>query len=504
MSSPAAPLRRYRFAPLDRSGVLLGLSGRQCAALGSGSIVAGWLLDRSASAPLVLAPFLAALLLAFTRVGGEPVCDRLPVALAFGLRSLTRQRRWLAPIPMRRRTNRAEGEPALPAFMAGLAIVDAGPVPWSGATRIAGVGVVTDRRAGTVSATLRVRAKGFCLADRVDQERLVAGWGDVLGGFCREDGPVSEVRWTERLAPTRADDCVRYLDECGAGETDAGRSYRGLLAEAEAVSRGHDVLVTVTVDRRRLRRGRRPSEGRSDLAVDELLEELRLLTGRLMAAGLGVDAPLSPAELGDAVRFRFDPCGTTRRPRPGSLAVAAGMAGALPCSPLATDTAWSHLRVDGTVHRTFWVAEWPRLEVPPNWIEPLILHPGAVRVVSLLYEPVPPGRSRRHIDREATKLASDEEQRSRAGFRIGARHHRRQGALLDREAELVAGYGELCFAGFVTVAADSLDALDAACADYLQAAAQAGLELRRLDGRHDRGLLCALPVGRGVTPRRMP
>jgi hypothetical protein len=115
---------------------------------------------------------------------------------------------------------------------------------------------------------------------------------------------------------------------------------------------------------------------------------------------------------------------------------------------------------------------------------------------------VPPGRSRRQIDREATKLASDEEQRARSGFRIGARHRRQEGALAEREAELVAGYDELCFAGFVTVSAADVDQLDRACADYVQAAARAGLDLRRLDGRHDLGLLCALPIGRGVAAGR--
>lgn len=503
MSVPTPP-RTYRFAPLDRSGLLLGLSGRQCAALGSGALAAGWLLDKAAPALAVLLPFFAALAVAFARVGGEPLCDRSPVALAFTLRALTRRHRWFAPIPMRNGSfSRGANNPALPSFLAGLAIHDAGPVPWSGPARVAGVGILSDHRAGTMSGTLRVNAGGFCLADRAEQERLVAGWGDVLGGFCREEGPVSQVRWTESLAPAGADDCVRFLDECVDGEGDAHRAYRELLSRAAASTTGHEVFLTVTIDQRRLRRGGRGSEHRSRVAVDVLLEELRLLTGRLVAAGLRVEAPLSPAELDDVMRSRLDPSGSAMRPRPRSLAAAAGVVDALPGAPLATDTAWSHLRVDGTVHRTFWVAEWPRLEVPPNWIEPLILHPGAVRVVSLIYEPVAPARSRRQVDREATKLASDEEQRSRAGFRIGARHRRRQSALLERESELVAGYGELCFAGFVTVSAERVEALDAACADYIQAAAQAGLELRQLDGRHDRGFLCTLPVGRGVTTRRM-
>jgi hypothetical protein len=155
------------------------------------------------------------------------------------------------------------------------------------------------------------------------------------------------------------------------------------------------------------------------------------------------------------------------------------------------------------VHRTYWIAEWPRLDVPPNWLEPVLLHAGGTRSFSLHYEPVPPSRSQRRIDRDSTRLAADEEQRSRSGFRIGARHRRAQHAVVEREAELVAGFHELEYAGFVTVSAPEVDTLDRSCAEYEQVAAQAGLELRALDGRHDLGLVCSLPLGRGLAPRRV-
>ena len=72
----------------------------------------------------------------------------------------------------------------------------------------------------------------------------------------------------------------------------------------------------------------------------------------------------------------------------------------------------------------------------------------------------------------------------------------------EREAELVAGYAEFEFVGFLTVtAADEAD-LARACAEYEQAAAQCGLEIRALDGRHDIGFVCALPIGRGLAARR--
>jgi hypothetical protein len=117
------------------------------------------------------------------------------------------------------------------------------------------------------------------------------------------------------------------------------------------------------------------------------------------------------------------------------------------------------------------------------------------------YEPVPPSRSRRAIDRAATRLATDEEQRSRSGFRVGARHHRSRRAVEEREAELVAGYAEFEYVGVLTVTAATLEDLETNCLDYEQVAAQAGIDLRALHGRHHHALACSLPAAAGLRPR---
>jgi hypothetical protein len=243
---------------------------------------------------------------------------------------------------------------------------------------------------------------------------------------------------------------------------------------------------------------------RTQATEEALTEELRLLGLRLEAAGLLVDAPLTPSELARALRARLDPFGAPgmRGGRRHSLVELAGLVTVPNAGPLALEVSWMHVRVDGAYHAAYVVAEWPRLEVPPSWMEPLLLHAGGIRTVAVHYEPVAPSRSQRQIDRDTVKLASDEEQRSRSGFRIGARHRRAEAEVLDRETELVAGYGELEFSGFVVVTAANRDELERSCVEYEQVAAQAGLELRRLSGRHDLALACMLPIGRGLAPRR--
>src|SRR5205823_4207949 len=130
--------------------------------------------------------------------------------------------------------------------------------------------------------------------------------------------------------------------------------------------------------------------------------------------------------------LRMDPSVTSEQDARRNLAHLGGAVSRYGAGPLAAAVDWSSVCLDGSLHRTYWIAEWPRLEVPPTWLEPLLLTAGGIRAMSLCYEPVPPSRSTRQVDRDATRLATDEEQRARGGFRIGARHRRAAAAVTER------------------------------------------------------------------------
>lgn len=495
--------RTYRFAPLDRTGLLLGLGGVQCALVAAGIFVSGLLLDAGTPPLAASLPVVVLSAAAFARWRGRGLHEWAPVLARFGALRVARRHRWSAPIPLLTGTPSDDRrEPALPPFLRGLTVIDAGPVPWAPATNRLGVGVVRDRACGMVSASIPVQGREFSLLERADQERALHQWGDVLAAFCTERTRIARVQVTEWAAPAGLSEHERFLAQ-HIGEhanAEAVESYRELLAEAGPMSVGHEALITVTVDQRRVTNSRTNTDG--DTAVAALLDELRLLALRLDAANLTARAPLSPPQLAEALRLRLDPtCRSRLEARAATLAQLAGLVSRHAAGPVATRVAWDHVQTDASLHRAYWVAEWPRLEVGPNWLEPLLLHGAGVRTFSLIYEPVPPSRAHRRVDRDSTRLAADEEQRARAGFRIGARHRRAQTAVLEREAELVAGYAELAFAGLLTVTAPDPDSLAAACASYEQAAAQAGLELRALDGQHDLGLVASLPLGRSLAVR---
>ena len=65
----------------------------------------------------------------------------------------------------------------------------------------------------------------------------------------------------------------------------------------------------------------------------------------------------------------------------------------------------------------------------------------------------------------------------------------------------MAGFAEFEFAGLVSVAAPTEEALEKACADIVQVSAGCKIELRPLDGRQAEGVGACLPIARGVAPK---
>lgn len=492
--------RRYRFGPRDTTGLLLGLGPAQCGALGVGILLAGTLLTRGAPLPIVITPVAIAACVCFGRWNGQPIHQLVPTALAWWVTERTGCDRWYAPIHPH--STRSEGRQlVLPQPLDGLELIEA-------RTRVGSpCGLVLDRRERTATIVLRPHATRFSLCDPDEQDRLVAMWGDVLAGFCTERATVGRVRWLEYAAPGQSTGTLAYLDEHTntkrpATERPAVADYRDLVQRAAPASSNHEVLLAITVEQRRLRRMHRAA-GEAGL-VDVTIGTAELVAQRLDRAELGPAPALTVGELGIALRVRLDPYGILRPTGDASLAALAGFVPPANAGPMVMQAAWDHVRIDRAFHAAYLIAEWPRLDVPANWLEPLLLHAGGIRTIAMHYEPVAPSRSARRVDRDAVKLTADEEQRARSGFRIGARHQRAHDDVDARERELVAGYAELEYVGLVIITAPTLDELRDAGEDYEQVALGAGIELRRLDGRHDLAVACALPVGGGIATRRIP
>ena len=114
---------------------------------------------------------------------------------------------------------------------------------------------------------------------------------------------------------------------------------------------------------------------------------------------------------------------------------------------MAMEESWSVVRVDGMVHATFWVAEWPRVEVRSDFLAPLLL--GSARsTFAVVMEPLGPDAAVRKVEASRTADLADAELRRRGGFVSTARHARESEVLARREAELAEGHASFRYSGY--------------------------------------------------------
>lgn len=480
--------RTYRLEPLDSSGIFLGLGVVQCGLLGCGIALAVSTLTAGAPLPIAAAPVVAAAAVCFTRISGHATWEWVPLLTGWLWGRLRRGPRWNAPLPL---WSSAERPAPMPPCLDGLDIVG---IDWRAGMSL---GAIRDRHRRTLTAVVPVSGPQFVVEPRPEQERLLAGWGDLLGQYAVERGVVSHLSWSDLAQPSGMSDHVAWLgsDERGTPNDAATASYRELLDVGTTSAINHETVVTITVARDRLSRHRAGRGGAKEQLRRALVTSVEALLRGLRSADLAAADPLDPAGLQRLVRSRIDPVGARPRPRKGRLVERLALVRSSTAGPLALDSNWRHLRVDGAFHRTWWVGTWPRLAVPPAWLEPFLSGGGVTRSMTVYFQPVSTHQSRRRIERDLVKLESDAVTKEEKGRRIDARHRRATQALLDREEELVAGYPEMGYAGLVTVSARTLDDLEEHSEIIEQLARENGMDLRVLDARQDLGWAAALPLG---------
>jgi len=504
-SDARSPRVRYRFPPLPRRGVVAGLRGGQVASVAAGLLLAvAGVRSRPSLSGVVVAVALVggSVALAFWPVAGRTGDQWLPVVVRWAWAGATGRRFRADPGPTdghradlgaggSGRVRRAGPRPAPsgdPTLFGALQVVPAG----SDDDAAAGMGVVVDRVARTVTTVLAVRGHSFALLGPDGQDARVASWARVLASLAREGSAVHRLQWVETCLPDDGRAVRAHL--AGHAVLDPGApaavSYRALLDEAVPVTRRHRVLVAVTVHQGRSARAVRAAGGGTAGATAVLGREVAAVHRALSAADLTVDGVLGCPSLTRALAEAWGPA-------PDG---AGGGRDASPAAgpwPMGCEARWDSVRTDGVWHAVYWVSEWPRVDVHPDFLGPLLFAPLR-RTLSLVLEPVDPVRAARQVAQARTAGLADGELRRRNGFLSSARHAREHASVEDRDVELADGHAQFRFSGYVGVTADTEAELVAACATLEQVAGQSRIDVRRLYGQQDAALLCLLPLGRGL------
>jgi hypothetical protein len=494
---------RYRFGPLERRGLIGGCRSGQVAGVAAGLAVAVGLLRADSRLPGVagaLACLGTAMAVVSWRLQGRTVEQWLPVVVRWAGRRVRGDHRFRSSVPAlgfsgSQPHGPGPGSPGRTA-MCGLGGWRVAPAPpaLAGCRILAPpvedgglrVGVVHDERVQSYTAVLVMGSAGLTLLGAEERHARVRSWAEVLAGLAQEGSAIHRVQWVERAMPgPPLPPGSQELD----GPEPARRSYAELLEGVGGASFHHEVLLALSV---RGGRGLRARARRADAeACATLIREVRSFEVQLRGAGFAPLGVLAPRALVACLRNA-----TQERPQP----TAATEPGARPWWPwpLAAEATWSAYRTGATWHATYWVAEWPRLPVGPDFLAPLLLQAAMRRTVALTMEPLGPERARRQAERDRTSHLADAELRRRGGYLATARRQREREAAAMRELELADGHAPYRFSGYVTVTAGSAPELEAASRQLEQLAAQAHLQLLRLYGDQEQAFTWTLPLARGL------
>jgi len=532
---------RYRFGPLERRGLVAGWRGGQIATVGTGLVAAVLVLraDSSLSGALVALGLVGTAVAAATwPVGGRTVEEWAPDALRHATGTNRRRHMRTDPfatlrlVPVDLATSGPIGSSRGPHRGARMTpgAPRAASLPAAG-TALGQVGVVADDASRTYTAVLAASGAGFVLLGEQDKVQRIGAWAGVLSSLAREGSAVHRVQWVERNVP-EADSAIADQLETAASAVDgraaAYRSYTALVHTQTAASERHEVLIAVSVHVGKAARLVKAAGGGQVGACALVLRETATLRRRLADAGIDAGNVLGPEALARTFRRAFEPASTSKVVRaPGgdtwsamgaargeswdsALLAASRDEGTRPlralphggCQwpwPMGVRCEWGRVHVDSTWHATYWISEWPRIDVGPDFLGPLLLLPEVRRAASVVMEPLGPAQAARRIEQARTADIADSELRRRGGFLATARRRREEELLVQREVELADGHAPFRFSGYVTVSATDLGELEDACAQTEQAAARCGLELRLCYGDQARAFLTTLPLGRGLS-----
>ena len=481
---------RYRFEPSARRGLLLGLGGAQLAVIGCCALVALGSLKKWPGTTGFMAAVLA---MGLALVLCRPVAGRSPVQWAGVGAQFAFRRRSHASVPPGNSQVRLAGEGGVPAeglppqlrgfgpmalrlpaptFVRGAYLNELPPADGQGP-----IGVVVDERSGTAAALLRARGDACCLLDDAAMEGKLAAWAAVLESVSSHRSPLVRLQWCQRAVPGDSDPLLAHLRGAGDHASPGYSGHAALLAKAGQNAWRHETFLVVAL-RCPLRRGRLTKQG-----AGVVRSEVRALRARMHNAGIGCDGLLDARSTAAALGNFLTP-GLDRYPAAHPW-------------PLAVREYWSELRADGYWYRTYWVAEWPRSHVGPDFLSPLLVGTGR-RSFAVVMAPVAPERAVRDAESSRTAQLADAQLRAQGGFLETAQHRRRAEALEGREAQLAEGRGAFELAGYVTVSSADKAGLDQACSELERAAGAARLCLRPLFGQQREALGWALPFGRGL------
>jgi len=483
MAATEYGLSPVKFSRLPKRGLLLGLNGPQLGCLGVAAIALVVALYVGGTTPFAISAvvWLPATLLALVPVQGRVLIGWAPITVNWSLRAWKGQTMFLK----RPAKPRPAGTLALPGDTAALRQYE---------DTVTGAVMIHDPHQQTLTAIVPVTHPSFVLLDPADQERRIQTWGRVLASCCRS-GRIARVQVLERTLPDSGTGLADWWATHGHSDGSwTARVYQDLINRAGPASERHDTTISLALDMRAAHKAIRSAGGGLRGAAAVLGQEMTTLTTALRSADLSPGKWLDAGQVAVILRTAYDPQATATLDR--NPAIGRGLDNA---GPLAVRETWNGLRTDTAHHGVLWISEWPRAQVFPGFLAPLMLSSGIRRAFSLTATPLRADVAAKDIRRKKTEHIADQAQRQKIGQIEDASQTAEYQDVLQQEADLTSGHGVCRYTGLIAVSAPDDDRLQAGLAAIEQAAVQASCETRPLVGQQAQAFtVAALPLCREV------
>lgn len=467
-----------RFGQQERRGSFLGLTGTQVWVLAGLVLLCllSLLLLQIWAWPVWAVSVLVAVVTVW-RFRGEPVVSMVATQVGFARRKLTGQHSFArdvwetpwapavyAPASSAGRTVTARGTVKMPGALGDMELFD---IDHAG-------GFVWDRRSKRVAVTLAVQSRSWQLQDPDAQTAAVEGFMAWLNGLEHITGMVGatiRIR-ADRSSSTELADFVEEFGDPRASEA-LKAEYALLIEDGAGRAFAFSSALTVTFAVDHVTRHIKDAGGGLPGVAHILEERVSALTENAATMGVRVKAWLTGAELERAVTAAWDPVAAARHRAEGhTLLEAAPVMG--------IEEGWSWIRADESVHRVFWIAEWPRKKATTGFLEPLLMSGSSSRTVVLQIIPRASHQAMKEAGKTLTDMELAAELQEKIGIRVSKKQEREHQDVELRENDLVEGHAQARFRGFLIASAASMDDLSRGASDIETAAHRALLVIQTL------------------------
>jgi hypothetical protein len=478
------------FAPLSRSGVMLGLSGPQLALVAIAIARPMWQLTVGTDLPGALwsvawwtTPIAV---VAVGSWGGRSFLERLTTVGLFALRRVFRQTSAVVKV----NAAHVEGRIAVP----GAAGERLHSFALVGVEYGQGAAFVWDAVAQTATAALRFTTDAWDLADDQVKAARAAAVGDLCQKLTAADG-VQRVAVYARSYPGAATrlPTPRIPDSTAAGALLADEHAELLATPAVGQILHRDVVVTITLAAGAVSRDIDAAGGGISGLSHVLADRVQQVAAGLPACGVRVDDAtwMNEAQMCGAIRLAYDP---------DAAPWLAEQDWQLPPDALLAQVVTErldHLVTDSAVHRCWWVERMPALPARAGFLAPLISGGRTAHTVTQVWEAVDVHRAEKRLNNAEASRATAEKVNEFLGRPTTTAHTAEGKELAKRRAELELGYGDVRYSAWITVHAPSLDELERS--DLWVASSTPGMKVKLLRGDQWAAFNTAvLPLGIGA------